>query len=154
MAERLGADLIIDPALESPHTKWSEMGVGSLATLKVLRTGQAMKRAIIFECVGVPGLLQALIEACPNGSQIIVAGVCMEPDTIEPFLAVIKQIDIRFVVGFTPEEFSQSLNDIAEGRIDAGSIITDVVGLDGVADAFRLLSDPHSQVKITIEPAN
>jgi threonine dehydrogenase-like Zn-dependent dehydrogenase len=153
MAERLGADLIIDPAVESPHTKWSEMGVGSLATLKVLTSGQAMKRAIIFECVGVPGLLQALIEACPNGSQIIVAGVCMETDTIEPFLAVIKQIDIRFVVGFTPEEFSRSLKDIADGRIDAGSIITDVVGLDGVADAFQRLSDPHSQVKIAIEPS-
>jgi threonine dehydrogenase-like Zn-dependent dehydrogenase len=116
--------------------------------------GQTVKRAIIFECVGVPGMLQKLMEACPAGAQIIVAGVCMEPDTIEPFMAVTKQIDFRFVLGYTPEEFAKTLSDIAEGRIDVAPVITDAVGLSGVADAFKRLGDPESQVKIVVEPAN
>jgi len=114
--------------------------------------GQTVKRAIIFECVGVPGMLQSLVDAAPNGAQIIVAGVCMEPDRIEPLLAIVKQIDFRFVFGYTPEEYAQTLGDIAEGRIDVLPVITDAVGLDGVAGAFAALGDPESQVKIVVEP--
>jgi 2-desacetyl-2-hydroxyethyl bacteriochlorophyllide A dehydrogenase len=154
MAERLGADLIIDPAAESPQSKWAEMGVAvtGLEQTFARMAGQTVKRAIIFECVGVPGMLAKLMEACPSGAQIIVAGVCMEPDTIEPFMAITKQIDFRFVLGYTPEEFAQTLSDIAEGRIDVTPMITDRVGLSGVAAAFEALGDPESQVKIVVEP--
>jgi threonine dehydrogenase-like Zn-dependent dehydrogenase len=114
--------------------------------------GKVPRRAIIFECVGVPGVIQSLMEACPPGSQIIVAGVCMQPDTIEPFIAISKQIDFRFVLGYTPEEFAATLSDIAEGRIDVAPVITSAVGLDGVAKAFTDLADPERQVKIVVEP--
>jgi threonine dehydrogenase-like Zn-dependent dehydrogenase len=154
MAERMGADIVVDPAVESPHDKWAEMGVitNGLQQAVAQMGGLALKRAIIFECVGVPGVLRSLMEAAPAGAQIIVAGVCMEPDTIEPFMAIQKQIDFRFVLGYTPAEFGQTLSDIAEGRIDVAPVITDTVGLSGVSDAFRRLGDPESQVKIVVEP--
>ena len=154
MAERLGADFVVDPAQVSPHTKWSDMGVPATGAEQMMErmAGRTPKRAIIFECVGSPGVLQSLIEAAPGGSQIIVAGVCMEIDKIEPFIAVTKQLDFRFVFGYSPEEFAATLNDIAEGRIDVAPVITDAVGLDGVAGAFKALGDPESQVKIVVEP--
>ena len=154
MAERMGADITVDPAKESPHDKWMDVGIWTTDLQQIMARmgGQTVKRAIIFECVGVPGMLQKLIEAAPAGSQIIVAGVCMEPDAIEPFLAIAKQIDFRFVLGYTPEEFAATLGDIAEGRIDVAPVITDAVGLEGVAGAFAALADPESQVKIVVEP--
>lgn len=154
MAERMGADLIIDPAKESPHKRWTEMGVAATGAEQMMArmTGAAVKRAIIFECVGVPGILQSLIEACPPGSQIVVAGVCMQADQIEPAMAITKQLDFRFVLGYTPEEFAATLGDIAEGRIDVAPVITSAVGLDGVAGAFAALADPEAQVKIVVEP--
>jgi threonine dehydrogenase-like Zn-dependent dehydrogenase len=154
MAERLGADIIVDPAEGSPHEKWREVGVWSSGLEQTMARmgGQAVKRAIIFECVGVPGMLQKLIESAPNGAQIIVAGVCMEADQIEPFLAITKQIDLRFVFGYTPEEFAATLSGIAEGRIDVAPVITSTVTLDGVAAAFAALADPESQVKIVVQP--
>ncbi len=51
------------------------------------------------------------------------------------------------------EEFAGTLRDIAEGKMDVGSIITDAVGLGGVADAFQRLGDPETQCKIVVEPA-
>jgi threonine dehydrogenase-like Zn-dependent dehydrogenase len=154
MAERMGADIVVDPTKESPHTKWTDMGVPATGAEQMMERmmGRTPKRAIIFECVGSPGVLQSLIEAAPGGSQIIVAGVCMEVDKIEPFLAITKQLDFRFVFGYTPEEFAGTLGDIAEGRIDVAPVITDAVGLDGVAGAFKALGDPESQVKIVVEP--
>ncbi|QUD86011.1 zinc-binding dehydrogenase [Phenylobacterium montanum] len=154
MAEKMGADVIVDPSKESPHDKWRDVGVlpTGLEQTMARMGGQAVKRAIIFECVGVPGMLQKLIDAAPTGSQIIVAGVCMETDQVEPFMAIAKQIDFRFVLGYTPEEFAATLSDIAEGRIDVAPVITDAVGLEGVAGAFKALGDPETQVKIVVEP--
>jgi threonine dehydrogenase-like Zn-dependent dehydrogenase len=155
MAETMGADIIVDPAKESPHDQWSAMGVARTGAEQMMARmgGQAVKRAIIFECVGVPGVLQALIEAAPNGAQIVVAGVCMQADQIEPAMCITKQLDFRFVLGYTPEEFAGTLNDIAEGRIDVAPVITTAVGLEGVAGAFAALADPEAQVKVVVEPA-
>jgi threonine dehydrogenase-like Zn-dependent dehydrogenase len=155
MAERMGADIVVDPAQESPHTKWAEMGVVGTAGIEqmmALPGAPIGKRAIIFECVGVPGILQGLLEGAPSGAQIIVAGVCLSPDTITPLLAITKQIDFRFGFYYTRDEFAGTLRQIAEGQIDVEAVITQAVGLDGVAAAFEALADPESQVKIVVEP--
>jgi threonine dehydrogenase-like Zn-dependent dehydrogenase len=114
--------------------------------------GGTFGRPIVFECVGSPGVLQSLIEASPAGSQIVVAGVCMETDRIEPAIAITKEIELTFVFGYTPEEFAATLHDIAEGRLDVGDVVTGKVGLDGVAQAFKDLGDPEAHVKILVEP--
>lgn len=155
MAERMGADVVVDPAVESPHTRWSGLGVpaNGLERTMAMLSGNPGKRAVIFECVGVPGMLQGLVEAAPPTAQILVAGVCMQPDRIEPFLAIVKQLDLKFVYGYSPDEYAATLLDIAEGRIDAQPLITGVVGLSGVAGAFEALADPETHVKIVVDPA-
>ena len=42
----------------------------------------ADKRAAIFQCVGVLGVLQ---QKAPRGARIAAPGVCIEAGTIEPF---------------------------------------------------------------------
>ena len=64
----------------------------------------------------------------------------------------LRQFEFRFVLAYSPTEFSDSLRHIAEGRIDVRPIITDTVGLSGVPDAFVALRDPESQCKIVIDP--
>jgi threonine dehydrogenase-like Zn-dependent dehydrogenase len=56
------------------------------------------------------------------------------------------------VFGYTPEEFTATLGQIADGQIDVEPVITQAVGFDGVAAAFAALADPESQVKIVVEP--
>ena len=135
LALRMGADIAVDPAQESPYSK--------LAT---------DKRAAIFECVGVPGLLQQVFEKAPRDARIIVAGVCMEPDTIEPMFAIFKELNLQFVLGYTPEEFARSLHLLADGKVDAEALITSKVGLDGVKGAFEALANPERHTKILVEP--
>lgn len=154
VAERMGADIVIDPAQESPHARWSEFGVprSSTARMLAMASGDPGKRAIVFECVGVPGVLQSIIESVPVGAQVIVVGVCMETDQIEPFLCISKQIDFRFVLGYSAGEFAGTLDAIADGQIDVLPVITDQVGLDGVAAAFQALADPEAQCKVIVRP--
>jgi 2-desacetyl-2-hydroxyethyl bacteriochlorophyllide A dehydrogenase len=154
-AEKLGADVVLDPAKESPHSRWEQYGVPLAASAQSMARmmGKPFGRPVVFECVGSPGVLQSLIEASPAGSQIVVAGVCMETDKIEPAIAITKEIELTFVFAYSPEEFAATLNDIAEGRIDVTGIVTGKVGLSGVADAFVALGDPEAHVKIMVEPA-
>jgi threonine dehydrogenase-like Zn-dependent dehydrogenase len=103
MAEKLGADIIIDPAQTSPYSAWASLGVDEAGLGDTFRDGLGAqpRRAVVFECVGVPGVLQSIIEGCPRGSQIVVVGACLEPDQIYPFTALTKQLDIRFAVAYT-----------------------------------------------------
>jgi threonine dehydrogenase-like Zn-dependent dehydrogenase len=153
-AERLGADLVIDPSEESPHARWDSYGVPvqRAAQSMARMMGKTFGRPVVFECVGAPGILQTLIEASPAGAQIVVAGVCMETDKIEPAIAITKEMELTFVFGYTPDEFAHTLRQISEGVIDVSSVVTGKVGLDGVAEAFVTLGDPESHVKILVEP--
>ena len=153
-AEKLGADIVVDPAVENPHDRWEALGVPKTRAAQSMMQmmGKAIARPVVFECVGAPGVLQSLIEAAPSGAQIVVAGVCMETDKIEPSIAITKEIELTFVFGYTPEEFALTLRQLAEGIIDVDGIVTGSVGLDGVPGAFTALGDPEAHVKILVRP--
>jgi len=153
-AERLGADIVVDPAAESPHERWESLGVPRTRAAQTMMQmmGNPIAQPVVFECVGSPGVLQGLIEAAPAGAQIVVAGVCMETDKFEPSIAITKEIELTFVFGYTPEEFALTLRQLSEGVIDVSGLVTGAVGLDGVADAFTALGDPEAHVKILVQP--
>ncbi len=153
-AEAMGADRVIDPAKISPHASWAEFGVPASLSAHMMAqlSGQTLARPLVFECVGAPGVLQTIIEGCPPKAQIVVAGVCMETDRIEPSLAINKELDLRFVFGYSPAEFAQTLIDIAEGRISVEPILSRKIGLSEVAQAFVDLASPGDDVKIVVEP--
>ena len=103
-------------------------------------TGRTIRDAVVFECVGVPGMIQQLIERAPPTATVIVVGVCMESDTIEPSLAINKQLGLKFVLGYTPEEFAATLHAIAEGEREVTPLLSATVGRSGVKEAFASLS--------------
>jgi threonine dehydrogenase-like Zn-dependent dehydrogenase len=153
-AEAVGADLVVDPALTSPHESWSAFGVpgGRTEGLFAAALGSDVKRPLIFECVGMPGVVQSLAQAAPAGARIVVVGVCMERDYLDPLVLITKEIELRYVVAYTPEEFSASLNNLAEGRTRYDGIITGVVGLQETPEAFVRLQTDKSQIKILVRP--
>ena len=103
--------------------------------------------------MGAPGLIDAVIAGAPLFSRVVVVGVCMGADTFRPALAINKETDLRFVVGYTPLEFRDTLHALANGTIDASPLLTGVVGLSGVAGAFEALAQPQAQAKILIDPS-
>jgi threonine dehydrogenase-like Zn-dependent dehydrogenase len=108
--------------------------------------------ALIFECVGIPGLLQQVFEGAPRDARVVVVGVCMENDKSEPLLGILKELSIQYVYAYTPEEYAYALRLIAEGEVDASAMVTATVGLDGVAQAFTDLANPERHTKIIIDP--
>jgi threonine dehydrogenase-like Zn-dependent dehydrogenase len=156
LAEKIGADIVVDPARAHPYASWAEhaaMSPEEKAARPPLQAFlPALKPALIFECVGVPGLLQQVFEGAPRDARIVVVGVCMETDRSEPMLGILKELNVQYVLGYTPEEFAASLRLIAKGEVDAASLVTATVGIDGVAQAFADLASPERHTKIIVEP--
>jgi threonine dehydrogenase-like Zn-dependent dehydrogenase len=174
LAAKCGADVVVDPAEASPydgeygHLRSAaaifDLAVNAMTKLRLLPMWQHVYRAadatglttpkhpVIFECVGVPGVLDQIIATAPIYSRVVVVGVCMEPDRIRPAMAINKEIDLRFVLGYTPREFRDALYLLADGRVTAEHVVTGQVGLDGVEAAFRALGDPETHAKILIDP--
>jgi len=157
LAMALGADVVIDPAHGTPWTSWREAAVYRDASrapvLPPWITGPAVRPAVVFECVGVPGVLDEVMAASPRGTRIVVVGVCMEPDTIHPMLGISKELNLQFVLAYTPAEFAATLRHLAEGEISASPLLTGQVGLDGVAQAFIDLASPEHHAKILVRPS-
>ena len=177
LATACGADVVVDPRVDSPFTgahsgkhittvpQLANLGLDTMDKLTRLpvpwhhlwrladRLGAATPaRPVIFECVGVPGMIDGIIAGAPLTSRVVVVGVCMTPDTIRPSMAVNKEIDLRFVVGYSPLEFRDTLHLLAEGKVDAAPIVTGTVGLAGVAAAFTALGAPDGHAKVLIDP--
>ncbi|MGI8507155.1 MAG: zinc-binding dehydrogenase [Solirubrobacteraceae bacterium] len=176
LASAGGADVVVDPSHGSPYDATGDRGhlktipdaaalaVGTMEKLRRLPVpwyhvwraaetlGAKPKRPVIFECVGVPGIIDGVIASAPLFSRVVVVGVCMVPDQIRPSMAINKEIDLRFVVGYTPLEFRDTLRMLAEGKVDATPVVTGTVGLPGVEAAFEALGDPETHAKILIDP--
>jgi threonine dehydrogenase-like Zn-dependent dehydrogenase len=177
LAQTSGADVVVDPEVESPYASAGtyghlttageifELAVGTMDKLRrlplpwhrVWQVAEAVglatpKHPVIFECVGVPGVIEDVITSAPLYSRVVVVGVCMQPDRFRPSMAINKEIDLRFVLGYTPLEFRDTLHLLAEGKVDPARIVTGTVGLAGVDNAFTALGDPETHAKILVDP--
>ena len=132
LAQTMGAHEPLDPAQGSPF--------------------DSVTPAVVFEAVGAPGILNDVLRRAPAGARVVVAGVCMEPDTVVPFFGNAKEISLQFVYAYDLAEFAASLRAIAEGEIDVAPLITGEVGLDGVGAAFDDLAHPDAHCKILVTP--
>ncbi len=178
LAVACGADVVLDPAEHSPFKAVErkgqvpdipaalELAVGTREKLGRLpfgwwhawRLGEALGAAprhpVIFECVGVPGVIESIIDGAPLFSRVVVVGVCVGIDRFTPSMAINKEIDLRFVLGYTPLEFRDTLQMLAAGELDPRPLITGTVGLEGVEAAFDVLGNPEAHAKILIDPSS
>ena len=139
LAGMMGADSVVDPRELSPVTALERLG--------------SFSETVLFDAVGVPGMLSLLSREAPDrGARIVVVGVCMQPDTIQPMAAIEKELSYKFVLGYTPEEFEESLRALENGLIDASQFVSGAVGLDDVGAAFETLADPEEHCKIMVTP--
>lgn len=138
----------------SPKRRELAAAMGAHQTLDAAQGSpfDSAKPAVVFEAVGVPGIIDDVLLRARPGTRLVVAGVCMQSDTVHPFFAIAKEINVQFVLAYTPEEFADSLRALAEGDIDVSPLITGEVGLDGVGAAFDDLADPERHCKVLVTP--
>jgi threonine dehydrogenase-like Zn-dependent dehydrogenase len=176
LATACGAHVVVDPKEASPFKARKkgqlttisaalDLGVATLDKLSQLPVGWwhavrlfeaigvAPKFPVIFECVGLPGMIEQVIDQAPMFSRVVVVGMGVGAHQFTPFVANKKELDLRFVGTYTPLEFRDTLHMLAHGKVDPRPLITGTVGLDGVDGAFTALQNPEAHAKILIDPA-
>lgn len=133
LATQLGATAVIDPSQDLAEQFGTATG------------GEA---DMIFECVGAPGLIQQCIEMAPRHCKIVGVGVCEQPDTFLPFLALVKELQFQFAIAYTRDDFETVIAMLAQGRIDASAMVTDIIDLEDMPAAFEALRNPSTQCKV------
>ncbi len=110
----------------SPKRRELATAMGARQTLDAAQGSpfDTVKPAVVFEAVGVPGIIDDVLRRARPGARLVVAGVCMQPDTVHPFFAIAKEINVQFSLAYTPDEFAESLRALAEGEIDVTPLIT------------------------------
>ena len=177
LATVCGADIVVDPAAASPYDAAGDRGflttfsvavdmlLDAMKTVRrlpawhhVMRTAEKLgagpKAPVIFECVGMPGIIDGVMAAAPMRARVVVVGVCMGPDRIRPSMAINKEIELRFVLGYSPVEFRDTLHMLADKTLNPTPLVTGTVGLDGVEPAFTALADPDKHAKVLIDPTS
>lgn len=137
LALALGADQAIDPRQASTFESID---------------GAATVPPVLFECVGVPGMLEQMMLGAPRDARIVVVGVCLQTDHYRPLIAINKELSVQYVLGYSAAEFRDTLRHIADGSMDVTPIVTGTTGLEGVAEAFDTLRNPEAHAKVLVKP--
>lgn len=135
-----GADAVVDPREENPAQRMRDLTHGH-------------RPQVVFECVGVPPTLEEAMRHAARDGRIVVVGVCMEPYTLQPMTAAGKELDVHYVFGYHHDDFTVALDALAQGRIPADALISDVIALDDVPAMIAALAHPSTQIKVLVEPA-
>src|SRR3954469_23277053 len=138
LAERLGADVVVDPRTTPAIEAW--------------RQADGVRTPVIFEAVGVPGMIDQAMRIAPNNARILVVGACMQEDRFHPMLGIGRELNVQFAFGYEPGEFAAALMSIADGKVDLEPWLTARVAIDGVPKAFEDLADPEEHAKIMVTP--
>ncbi|MBB3861240.1 (R,R)-butanediol dehydrogenase/meso-butanediol dehydrogenase/diacetyl reductase [Novosphingobium hassiacum] len=137
-ATQMGAhDFVVDP--ENP-VSGAERGLGA-------------KADIVFECVGVPGLIAQAVEQVRNDGTIVLLGLCTRPDTFNSFAMLSKQVKLITSAFFTRQEYEAALDALDRGAVEPRLLVTDTISLAATPDVFESLRRRSSQCKVLIDPA-
>lgn len=138
MAIRMGAHVAVDPREVSPYAPLPDFGHRAVN--------------LIYECVGLPGMLQQIVEAAPFDGRIVMGGYCMEEESLFTFVAQNKRLNVQFAGGEEPQDMELALRAIADGRIDVAPWLGERIGLSGVASAMAGMTSPNAPVRTCVDP--
>jgi (R,R)-butanediol dehydrogenase / meso-butanediol dehydrogenase / diacetyl reductase len=110
------------------------------------------KADIVFECVGIPGLIaQAVAQVRVKGT-ILLLGLCTRPDTFNSFAMLSREIRLITSAFFKRQEYEAALDALDAGALEPRMLVTDTIGLDDVPTVFEGLKQRTHQCKVLIAP--
>ncbi|KPM50803.1 hypothetical protein ACG83_37875 [Frankia sp. R43] len=154
IAEALGATHVVSPDERSPYDLWRDVTLGGRPGRPAFGGADpSAPQCVVFEFVGLPGVLDGIIQQCERGTRILSAGGPPEGDRISSMVAKRKGVNIQFGGGPDPEDWYGTLDAICAGSLDVSPVIGMTVDLDGVPDALQIARRADGPARIMIHPA-
>jgi threonine dehydrogenase-like Zn-dependent dehydrogenase len=138
LAVAMGADIVIDPCESSPYAPRADL--------------KGRWPNVVYECVGKPGILNQIVDNIVPLSHIVMGGYCMDPEEIYVPTAQNKRLRITFAGGELPEDMLAARDAIAQGKVDLRPWLGEGIGLSGIEDALKRMSDPAEPIRRVVDP--
>ncbi|MFZ2242452.1 MAG: alcohol dehydrogenase catalytic domain-containing protein [Gordonia amarae] len=140
--DAFGAHVLVDPGQDSPFAIW-----------RALRAERGMwGSAVVFECAGVPGLIQKLIAEADMGTRIACAGGWYTGDTLDITAATRTGVNVQFGGGPMPQDWYGTLDAIVAGELDPLPSVGAVIGLDEVPAALEDVRRSRGPARVIVHP--
>jgi len=152
LAMTMGADFAIDPGTRSPYAAWREIAYGAPDMTRGIFDGLDLPRCVVFECVGLPGVLDGIVRGCERDTRIFAAGSCPDGDHIHSLTAHGKGLNIQFGGGPQMSDWNEAMAEVCSGRLDVSPMVGAVVPLADMPAAFDLARSGKGPVRIIVRP--
>ena len=156
-ARRLGA---LQVTVTAPSDRRAALALGSGATAFVKASDDLaaqIKRVlggppdIVFEAASKPGLLAKAVELVRSQGTVVVAGLCTGTDTYNPFLTMVKEMQIYTSMLYDLNGFEMSVDVLNAGVVTPRSMVTETVPLSDLPTAFEALRHRTTQCKTPVD---
>ena len=137
-----GAHVLVDPANQSVFDVFREVRAEH-------RLGGS---AVVFECVGAPGLIDRLVSDAEFMSRIYCAGGWYTGDTLRITEATRNGSTMQFGGGPMPKDWYGVLDAVVEGRLDPIPSVGRVIGLDEVPEAIEQARRAKGPPRVVVHP--
>jgi threonine dehydrogenase-like Zn-dependent dehydrogenase len=152
-AKAMGADVVIDPAEVSPYSGWREVAFGSSEPVRDIMNVADLPGCVVFECVGIPGVLDSIVKGCERGTRIFSAGGPPEGEHLHTMTAKRKGLNIQFGGGPSITHWNEAFDEVCSGRLDVTPMVGRIVGLDEVPTALDDARDANGAARIIVVPS-
>ena len=103
---------MVDPAELSPYEAWREFAYGSGEPVRDMMNLLDLPGCVVFECVGVPGVLDAIFKGCERGTRIFSAGGPPQGDHVHTMVAKRKGLNIQFGGGPSMTHWNEAFEEV------------------------------------------
>lgn len=107
---------------------------------------------IVFECVGVPGLIAQAVGQVKKRGTILLLGLCTRTDSFNSFAMLSKEVRLVTSAFFTRQDYEMALDALCSGAAEPRLLVTDTIGLDATPAVFEALRHRTHQCKVLIAP--
>lgn len=107
---------------------------------------------VAFECAGAKPTLQQAMELVRMGGQVLLVSLAWEPVLCLPVEWVGREVELKSCYAHLNSEWLISMNLLKEKKVQVGPMISRVVNLDQIGDAFReLLTHDNELVQVVVK---
>lgn len=111
-----------------------------------------VKPDVVFECVGIPGLIAQAVSQVRNRGTILLLGLCTRPDTFNSFAMLQKEVRLVTSAFFTRADYEDALDALSAGAVEPRLMVTGTITLDDTPAVFEALKARTRQCKVLIAP--
>lgn len=105
----------------------------------------------VFECAGVMSNVGLAVQLAADGGQVCIVSVMYQPVTLPaPYMINFKEVTITASISNTHAENIQCLQWMAEGKVDATPLITDLVPLERLPEVYRTRVETGQAIKVLL----